>query len=718
VILRRARPVRLTPALCAGFGITQAILLILVLFPLLPGRLHVNVGDIAAQTITAPRSFSYSSDVVRQQLQQQAASGVKDVIAYDVNVSNTQLGGLDLAVSTIQSARSAGVLPPAQVGDPNRDGGIALSMPVRMSLQTLSSDQWSAVTAEARRVLSEVLQEPFTADDLIAKRATVPARVSPDLSSAQREAVVALVQPLVQTTEKVDSTATEAQRQRAVQAIPPQLRHFAANQDIVRQGEPIDASDIEALRAAGLLDAHLPVADLLAVSSVAAAAALVLATYLLIFQPHGLASYRRLLLLALSVAFVVLLAKLYLPIAIPDTHRRFLAFALPVAITPMLIVSLFEVSTALLSAAVVVALVGFAAIYVPQLSGYVGMTALQLLQLLLAYLLSGLAAVFLLRSVDRLSRYLLAGAAVAISAFMGAIAIWWIEPGRQAVDLLWIAVACITSGALASLLTVGLVALVGPMFGITTRLQLMELGQLNAPLLRRLQEEAPGTFHHSILVGNLAERAADLVGADPLLVRVGCYYHDIGKISRPGFFIENQFSGENPHERLAPVASAQIIAEHVPQGESLARQHHLPDALAAFILEHHGTRMVSYFYRKAAQTEPNLDTGPFTYPGPKPQTRETAIVMLADSTEAAARASADRTPERLDSIVEAVLNERLTEGQLDESDLTLRDLRAVAESFKVTLRAIYHPRIEYPEPTPLEEARRRRTAAGHESASD
>jgi len=226
-----------------------------------------------------------------------------------------------------------------------------------------------------------------------------------------------------------------------------------------------------------------------------------------------------------------------------------------------------------------------------------------------------------------------------------------------------------------------------------------------APLLRRLQDEAPGTFHHSIIVGNLAERAAHLIGADALMVRVGCYYHDIGKLVQPGFYIENQMGGDNPHDNLDPFTSARIISEHVRSGMELARRYRLPPAIRAFVPEHHGTRLVAFFYRKAAQSDPDVDTEPFTYPGPKPQSKETAIVMLADSTEAVVRASEDRSPERIDALVDSVLAERLAEGQLDESDLTLREIKAIGESFKATLRGVYHPRIQYPEPTRAEQER-------------
>jgi putative nucleotidyltransferase with HDIG domain len=244
------------------------------------------------------------------------------------------------------------------------------------------------------------------------------------------------------------------------------------------------------------------------------------------------------------------------------------------------------------------------------------------------------------------------------------------------------------------------------LFGVTTRVQLMELSQLNAPLLRRLQDEAPGTFHHSIIVGNLAERAADLVGADALLTRVGCYYHDIGKVLQPGMYIENIQTTGTPHDDMSPEASADVIQQHVRGGIELARRARLPARVQAFIPEHHGTRLVAFFYRKAAEADPGVDPAAFQYPGPRPQSRETAIVMLADSTEAVVRASTDRSPERIRQLVDEVVAERVSEGQLDESDLTLRDLRTIAESFKSTMRAVYHPRVQYPEPSEMETRRR------------
>jgi putative nucleotidyltransferase with HDIG domain len=210
--------------------------------------------------------------------------------------------------------------------------------------------------------------------------------------------------------------------------------------------------------------------------------------------------------------------------------------------------------------------------------------------------------------------------------------------------------------------------------------------------------EAPGTYHHSIMVGNLAERAAEVIGANSLLVRVAAYYHDIGKLERPWAFIENQTDTTgNVHDKLDPAESASIIAAHVTDGASLASRYGLPARIREMIPEHHGTRTISFFYQQAAeQTSEAVDAALFTYPGPRPQSREAAILMLADSTEAAARAARDHSREAIEQLVDHIVRQRLEEGQFDDCNLTLRDLTQIKTSFVTLLTGIYHPRIPYP----------------------
>jgi putative nucleotidyltransferase with HDIG domain len=235
------------------------------------------------------------------------------------------------------------------------------------------------------------------------------------------------------------------------------------------------------------------------------------------------------------------------------------------------------------------------------------------------------------------------------------------------------------------------------MFGLTTDTTLLELSDLNHPLLKRLSIEAPGTYHHSISVGNLCETAAEAIGANSLLARVGAYYHDIGKIEVPEYFVENQFSVKSRHDALTPSMSALILSSHVKKGRLLGEEADIPDDVLNFIEEHHGTMVMSYFYHRAKQVEgddANIDK--YRYPGPKPQTRETGIAMLADAVEAASRTLDDPKPARIDALIQKIINDRFQSGELDQCPLTLRDLAKIKQAFAQVLIAAFHHRVKYP----------------------
>lgn len=454
-----------------------------------------------------------------------------------------------------------------------------------------------------------------------------------------------------------------------------------------------------------LVDGALVENRLTAASTAAAIVAAVmggagLGAYLYAFQPREVRSPWRLAMLAVMVALWVAAAKVFFALTLPDDARLYLRYMLPLAAAPMLVAALLDGGLALAVSIVLALLAAFAAVH-PQDAR---LTAGPLLGMEVATvsLAGGLAGTLTVQRVERMDRFVLAGGLTVLASLAALVAFWLLDDARQGVDILWMLVSTGVGGALSAVVTVGALVVLGYTFGFTTRLQLMELTQMSHPLLRQLQERAPGTFHHSLVVATLAERAAQAVGADPLLVRAGCYFHDIGKMAQPAFYVENQFQGENPHDGLSPEESARIIVQHTYEGLQLARRYRLPARVRAFITEHHGTRLVTFFYRKAASQDPDVPPDRFRYPGPKPQSRETAIAMLADSAEAVVRASRDHSPEHIDELVDSVIRERVAEGQLDDCDLTFRDLKLVAESFKATLRGIYHPRIEYPAPTQAE----------------
>ena len=257
----------------------------------------------------------------------------------------------------------------------------------------------------------------------------------------------------------------------------------------------------------------------------------------------------------------------------------------------------------------------------------------------------------------------------------------------------------VLNGFLSPALAYLLIIIFESVFDMTTDMTLLELSDFNHPLLRQLHLEAPGTYHHSYLVGLLAEAATEALGGNTLLARVGAYYHDIGKLEKPEYFVENQTKGRNPQEKLAPSMSALILANHVRRGAEMARENGLPKIIEDFIYQHHGTSLMSFFYQKALEQNPSetVSETEFHYPGPRPQTRETAIVMLADAVEASSRTLKDPTPGRIKNLVEKIIDERFKSGELDNSPLTLRDLSQISAAFQKILNGRFHGRIEYPE---------------------
>jgi hypothetical protein len=269
--------------------------------------------------------------------------------------------------------------------------------------------------------------------------------------------------------------------------------------------------------------------------------------------------------------------------------------------------------------------------------------------------------------------------------------------GETAPEIL--SAAC--SGILVAIIASVTIPAIESTFKVASDMKLMELANLNQPALKDMILKAPGSYHHSVLVGSLAEAAAEDIGANPLLARVAATYHDIGKITKPEYFVENQESRDNRHEKLSPSMSALILASHVKDGAEVAREHHLPRRVVDIIKQHHGTRLITFFYSKAKEMEDpsvqTVDERDFRYPGPKPKSREAALIMLADAVEAASKVLTDPTPARIRGLIQKIINDIFIDGQLDESNLTLRDLHQIARSFTRTVTGILHHRIDYPQ---------------------
>ncbi|HEX7548151.1 MAG TPA: HDIG domain-containing protein [Candidatus Methylomirabilis sp.] len=430
--------------------------------------------------------------------------------------------------------------------------------------------------------------------------------------------------------------------------------------------------------------------------------------YVRILQPREVARARSLVLLGTILLTVLILTRLGLVVA-TSLHQTFphiplsaMRAALPVALGGVLLTILFNARLAF--------------------AGSLGLTILTglMLEAPLDYFMfsfvGSLIGIFALAHRQDRTAFFRAGCAIGLANAYTLMAFALLEANTSslAVDV----VGGIVNGLMVAVLATGLLPLLEQPFGRTTAFTLLELSNLNEPLLKYLILTAPGTYHHSSMVGTLAEAAAEAIGANALLCRVGAYYHDIGKTRHPSYFIENNTEAASRHEKLAPSLSRAVVMSHVKEGIEMAREYGLPEVLVDMIPQPHGTRLVSFFYQRAKETaDPELQAvkeEDYRYPGPKPQTREAAILMLADAAEAATRTLTDPTPARIRGTVQKIINGIFVDGQLDECDLALRELHIIANNFVRILTGIFHHRIEYPG-AELEQGTKKRSENGDQS---
>ena len=666
----------------------------------------VQEGDVASRTFSAVHDAPpFESEALTEAARADAAAGVAEVpLAVDTTVRDQQVARADRYLDQVRAivARTDSTSQQKQEAIAGLTTPQPLSNFERTALQSFDVAQLESLSQKVAVGLTTLMDSAIREEDILPR---VEAYVGPVPATTEPEnvALKGLLKVFTVETFRLDEAATEAERQRRRAEIQPVTRSFAEGQVIVTEGQEITAQDIEALKATGVIDDGLDLFGVAGGALIAAGFGLVLGLYAYLFQPFREPANRRMAVIAVTIAVLLLGVRIVMPIVTPDSAGHYYAFALPVAAVAMVTACFADLSFAALVAGVTGLFAAFIGGTAPQIAGagYVG--SLQSIEIGMTYAAGGLAGAAAVHNASRLGRFALAAVAVSFTTG-GVMAVFWLVAAQRAdIDLAWIAVAAGVHGVGAAVLSVGVFVVGAMAFGVTTRLQLMELSQAEHPLLRRLQEEAPGTYHHSMLVGALAERAATRVDADSLLVRVGAYYHDIGKLAMPAHYVENMLDGNpSPHDSLEPAQSAKVIRAHVANGLDLAKKYHLPGPVREFIPQHHGTRLVTYFYRQAVAAGEQVAAADYRYEGPRPQTRETAIVMLADSCEAVARSRQEEGAPNIDQVVDAVFAERLAEGQLDECDVTLKDLQLIAASFKATLRAVYHPRVRYPSPTPEE----------------
>jgi len=574
-----------------------------------------------------------------------------------------------LAQNVLSDLYAAGVVADkSDLGDP-ADGRVSLVKGSSEIVSLLSSVHDVAEVSSA--FLPDLIRERWPG-------------ASPGLAGAFYEVLQAFVSPNL----IFDAARTQERREAAARLVSPNRYVVLENQKIVDANERVTAEHLEMLRALAeekfrrrYEDPYAPYLQTFSAALLSGLIVSLLLTYLRAFRPSLFPRTGVILLFGILLVIPACVAS-YLA-ATPGLSHLYV----PVALSAMLTALLFDTELGVVVAALSALLCG---------------VTLNSLQATVVSALCGVVGSYSVRRVrhrhhfNRSIIYLTLTYAVLIVALRGFLytysdpADYFRQMGRELVPGL-------VMGVLTPVLTLGLSPVFENLFGIVTPITLLELSDLNRPLLRTLATRAPGTYTHSVIVANLSEAAAEAINADALLARVGCYYHDIGKMVRPQYFVENQ-SGENPHDELQPQMSALVLISHVREGVQIAEQEGLPEVIVGLIPQHHGTSEISYFKHRALERglKDEVRDEDFRYPGPRPQTREAGIIMLADSVEGAVRSLKERSPSRIKGMVRTLIEGKFTSGELDECDLTLKDLHRIEQAFLPILMGMMHGRVEYP----------------------
>ncbi len=666
---------------CTGI---LAFLALIQPWALRPDNLPLQAGDVAPQDLRAPRDVQYVSEVLTEQARAAAERAVAPVYGEpDLSIGRAQTDLLNLLLDQISAIRDSEaeityeqkLIDLAALREP------AISNASTNLLLTLTPERWDLVSAEAVSLLGRTMRNAVRTEDLESVRQELPSLVSFSLSESEAALVVELVSPLVAANSFYSPELTEAARQVARDAVEPVTQSYLEGQAIVLRGQLVTDVIFEALTQAGLVQQHDPLYEYIGAAALVVIMSLVTALYFFRRQANLLSDLRGLLLLAGLFLLFLFAARIITP------NRTLMPYMFPVPAFALLVAALFGLERGMIFG-----------LLMSILSAY-GMP--DTLGLLPYYVLTSLCGVLAMGQARRVMQFIYAVIAIA-GAGMAVVAAYRLAfTETDWVGIATLLGAAILYGIASSAIVLPLQYLLAQFLGVTTPMQLLEISRPDSPLLSYFLQRAPGTYQHSLQVANLAERAAERIGADTLLTRVGALFHDVGKAVNPLFFVENQPPSQiDSHDDVPPEESAADIIRHVIEGLELARKYRLPRRLHDFISEHHGTLLTRYQYNRAVEAAggdaSQVDESKFRYPGPPPRSKETALLMFADGVEARARAERPKNDEEMRALVRSVIESRQKDGQLENAPLTQRDLAEIAESFVTTLRVAYHPRLEYP----------------------
>jgi len=688
-----------TPAKGAlGRALTVIALVAAALFLILNanitlGQENLEAGQVATRDIRSPRDHTFTSAILTDQVREEAAADVPPItsrIKVPADNRDDQLSlleSLSRRVGLNLERLESGMITENELLE-RLSAEEEIAFTDRSRIAALTRAEWDQVVAAAASALDTTLQEQILEEDLLPIRDEVRDLITADLPDDQRGVAGNLAATLVEPTHVIDEELTEAERAQARAAVPPVEVSIAQGETIVSEGQVITEQQIEELDALGLTRPVVDLGTVIGNLFIAALVASLLVAFLWRAEPAIWHRNRSVLLFFLGLVTTAIVMRV-------SADRTLLAFVVPTSATVLLMGILLQGGAGVAMAA------GLAV-----LAGVMNRDALDLAVYVLA---GGVAALLAVTRAERLNAFVRVFVVLAATNVAVAVAFSLLGQGDLAA-VAQLGGAGIVNAALSVILAIGSFHVLGNLFGIMTVFQLLELANPSNRLLRRLLLETPGTYHHAVMVGNLAERAAETIGADPLLARVAAYYHDIGKMKNPLAFIENQAGAHNIHDDLSAETSARIIAGHIRDGIDLGYEYGLPVQIIGFIPQHHGTSVMSFFHQKALREvggkEELVPERTFRYPGPKPQSREAAILMLADGVEASVRSLDEKDEESIRAMVDRIVDGRLEDGQLDDADLTLKNIAQIKDAFVGQLLGMYHSRIKYPENVvPIEQRR-------------
>jgi cyclic-di-AMP phosphodiesterase PgpH len=650
----------------------------------------IRVDEPSPRTVVAPNSFRVPDPDATDRARREAANAVQPVVVQDEQAVAQIVQEVRDLFARVKAARE----PDDEGRTPSEAEQLEalqgrLPMLDELGVRTLvglSDDQLQQTASETEQIARYFARQRIREEDLQPTLdEQLPSEVAVRSFPPQVDDLVVqpVIREVVRPTVRVDEEATAAARERAADDVAPVVRTYTEGRVIVAAGEVVDEVQLAALRERGLEGAE-PFRALARAFALALAVTIAVSLYLRTYRQKIWTGARRLLLL--STLFALLAAAVEAVVVLAPAGGWL--FVMPVGAIAMLATILFDPPIGVLVTIPTTLVVAFTTPGDPAVAAFAALAALVSVPLV-----SRLSARGDLRRAAWQSTLGYLALALVVSLIFPA-----------SYHLPTVLLAAALNGIITAMIVNGSLPFLESVFGVLTATSLLDLADRNHPLLRELEQKALGSYNHSIMVSTLVERAARAIGSDGLLGSVAALYHDIGKVRRPYFFVENQFGMANPHDELTPEQSAVIIQEHVTDGLEMARTHRLPPEVVEGIATHHGTTLVSYFHRQAlsaAEDPSTVSEAHYRYKGRKPSTKEMAILMLADCCEGASRAAAlhnrNLTKDDLEGIVRSLVAERVEDGQLDESSLTFHELKLVQESFIETLVGVYHPRIAYPD---------------------